>query len=45
MSYIEKRINRLLADAAVLEVKLGGVEYKHAMWLSDNPGEDACFEI
>lgn len=44
MSYIEKRINRLLADAAVLEAKLGGVEYKHAMWLSDHPGEDTCFE-
>ncbi|MHA0927080.1 hypothetical protein [Enterobacter ludwigii] len=45
MAYIEKRINRLLSDAAVLEAKLGGLEYKHAMCLNDHPNEDACFEI
>lgn len=45
MDYIEKRINSLLADAAVLEAKLGVAEQQYDEWIANHPDVDAFFEF
>lgn len=45
MDYIEKRINSLLADAAVLEAKLGGAEQQYDEWIANHPDVDVSFEF
>jgi hypothetical protein len=45
MDYIEKRINSLLADAAVLEAKLGEAEQQYDEWIANHPDVDVSFEF
>ncbi|ALZ96740.1 hypothetical protein APT61_12220 [Leclercia adecarboxylata] len=45
MDYIEKRINSLLAEAAVLEAKLGESEQRYDERIANNPNVDVQFEL